>query len=125
MSRVHRSPRFRHGQSGLSLIGLMGYAFFVGAGVFFIVNVVPVLVEYRSVRDTMQRVAESNPATVADARRMFDRQREVDPSMQSVGGNDIEVVKENGRVVLSVKYDKELRIAGPVSLLIHFETRTH
>jgi hypothetical protein len=124
MSRVHRTPRFRHAQSGLSLVGLLGYVFFVAAAVFFLVNVLPVLVEYRSVRTTMQKVADSNPATVADARRMFDRQREVDVSMQSVSGNDIEVIKENGRVVMSVKYDKEMRILGPVSLLIHFETST-
>lgn len=124
LPRASRTPRFRGGQAGISLIGMLGYAFFVGAGVFFVVNVVPVLVEYRSVRATMQKVADSNPATVADARRMFDRQREVDLSMQTISGNDIEVVKENGRVVLSVKYDKELRILGPVSLLIHFDTRT-
>ena len=93
----------------------------VAAGVFVVMKVVPPVTEFQSIKTTIRKVAQSNPATVEDARRAFDRQRIADPTIRAVTGDDLAVTKEGGRVVIKVKYDKELHMAGPVSLLIRYE----
>jgi hypothetical protein len=35
------------------------------------------------------------------------------------------VTKEGGRLVIGVKYEKELRMVGPVSLLIRYEASSN
>ncbi|MFM7532654.1 MAG: DUF4845 domain-containing protein [Rubrivivax sp.] len=124
MHRHFASPRLgssRRRQAGLTFAGLLVYGLLVAAGVFVVMKVLPSVTEYQAVKSTIRKVAQSNPASVEDARRMFDRQRDADPSIQSITGNDLAVTKEGGRVVISVKYEKELRMAGPVSLLIRYE----
>jgi hypothetical protein len=111
----------RRQQAGLTFAGLLVYGVLVAAGVFVVMKVVPSVAEFQAIKTTIRKVAQGNPATVEDARRMFDRQRDADPTIQSITGNDLIVTKEAGRVVINVKYEKELRMAGPVSLLIRYE----
>ena len=111
----------RRQQAGLTFAGLLLYGVLVAAGVFVVMKLVPSVTEFQAVKATIRKVAQANPATVEDARRMFDRQRDVDPAIQSITGNDLTVTKEAGRVLINVKYEKELRLAGPVSLLIRYE----
>lgn len=117
-----RGPRR---QSGVTFAGLLVYALLVAAGVFLVMQVLPSFTEFQAVKATIQKIAQSSPPTVEDARRMFDRQRNVDPSIQSITGEDLIVTKEGGRVVIGVKYEKELRMVGPVSLLIRYEASSH
>jgi hypothetical protein len=111
----------RRRQAGLTFAGLLVYGLLVAGGVFVMMKVVPSVTEFQAVKSTIRKVAQANPATVEDARRMFDRQRDADLTIQSVTGNDLAVTKEAGRVLINVKYEKELRLAGPVSLLIRYE----
>ena len=111
----------RRQQAGLTFAGLLVYGLLVAGGVFVMMKVVPSVTEFQAVKSTIRKVAQANPATVEDARRMFDRQRDADPTIQSITGNDLAVTKEAGRVLINVKYEKELRLAGPVSLLIRYE----
>ncbi|MEN9419399.1 MAG: hypothetical protein RI988_3019 [Pseudomonadota bacterium] len=124
MSLVRPAPRTLRRQSGLTLIGLLFYALLVVAGVYIVMQVVPSYTEYQAVKRTIRTVASSNPSTVEDARRMFDRQRDADLTIRSISGNDLQVSKQNGRVLIEVKYEKVLPIAGPVALLIRYEARS-
>ena len=119
--RVRPGLRSPSRQSGVTFAGLLVYALLVAAGVFVVMKVVPSVTEFQAVKATIRKIAQGNPPTVEDARTMFDRQRTVDPSIQSITGNDLIVTKEGGRVVIGVKYEKELHMAGPVSLLIRYE----
>ena len=120
--QARRAPHpVRRHQSGLTFVGLLFYGLLVAAGVFVVMKVVPSFTEYQSIKATLREIAKSNPGTVEDVRRAFERQRIADPTIQSVTGNDLSVTKEGGRVVIGVKYDKELRMIGPVSLLIRYE----
>lgn len=121
MSLVRPAPRALRRQSGLTLIGLLFYALLVAAGVYVVMQVVPSYTEYQAVKRTIRQVAANNPSSVEEARRMFDRQRDADLSIQSITGNDLQVSKQNGRVMIDVKYEKVLPVAGPVSLLIRYE----
>lgn len=121
MSLVRPAPRALRRQSGLTLIGLLFYALLVAAGVYVVLQVVPSYTEYQAVKRTIRQVAANNPSSVEEARRMFDRQRDADLSIQSITGNDLQVSKQNGRVMIDAKYEKVLPVAGPVSLLIRYE----
>jgi len=113
--------RSRRRQAGLTFFGLLVYAVFVAAGVFVVMKVVPSVTEFQAIKALIRQVAQGNPVTVEEARRSFDRLRRAEGSVQSITGSDLLVTKEAGRVVIAVKYEKELRMVGPVSLLIRYE----
>jgi hypothetical protein len=59
---------------------------------------------------------------VAEARAAFDRQKEIEYSIDR-SGKDLESPRKNDKVVISFAYDKEIPIYGPVFLLIKYEGR--
>jgi hypothetical protein len=61
---------------------------------------------------------------VAEVRQAFDKQRELEFSISAVTGKDLQVTKENDRVVVAFAYDKEIPIYGPVFILIKYEGRS-
>jgi hypothetical protein len=64
----------------------------------------------------------ANPApTVAGIRNAFDRQKEIEYSIESITGKDLEITKENDKVVIRFAYDKEIELIKPVYLLVKYE----
>ena len=124
MNSHRRPPMSRRLQRGLSLIGLMAWALLVGFSGYLLVRVVPTVTEYMTIQRAVAKIAESSPSTVAQARAAFDRQREIDYTVTSVAGKDLEVTKEGERVVISFAYDKVIPVFGPVYLLIRYQGRS-
>ena len=119
----HRlSPR--RAQRGLSLFGLMFWAIVIGFFGYVAVVVFPTVNEYLTIQRTVDKVAAESPSTVAEARAAFDRQRIIEYSISSITARDLEITKENDRVVLAFAYDKEIALVGPVYLLIKYEGRS-
>jgi hypothetical protein len=58
---------------------------------------------------------------VPEIRAAFDRQKEIEYSITSISGKDLQVTKENDKVVIRFAYDKEIELYGPVFLLIKYE----
>ena len=54
----------------------------------------------------------------------FDRQRDIDYSIESITGKDLEITKENEKVVIRFAYQKEIELIAPVFLLIKYEGRS-
>ncbi len=106
---------------GVTLIGLLFWAGLIACLGYLVVRTAPTIVEYRAINRVIGLVAAANPATVAEARASFDKQREVEYGITSLTGKDITVTKENDKVVLGFSYDKEVPLYGPVRLLIKFE----
>ena len=69
--------------------------------------------EYFTIQRTIDKVAAARPATVAEARAAFERQKEIEYSIVSITSKDLQITKENDRVVIAFAYDKEVPIAGP------------
>jgi len=61
---------------------------------------------------------------VSEIRAAFERARSIEYSIQSISGKDLEVTKDNDKVVVSFAYDKEIELFGPVSLLIKYRGRS-
>jgi Domain of unknown function (DUF4845) len=117
-----RTPRAR--QRGLTLFGLLFWAVVVGFVAYVAVRVLPTVNEYATIQRAVEKIAEAQPATVAEVRQAFDKQRELEFSITSVTGKDLQVTKENDRVVVAFAYNKEIPIYGPLFILIKYEGRS-
>jgi len=112
--RTARRPR------GLSLIGLLLWAIVVAMVALVVVRVVPTINEYSTIQRAVKKIAQDQPATVAEARKAFDRQKDIEYSISSISGADLVVTKENEKVVIRFAYDKEVPLFEPVYLLIKY-----
>jgi len=121
--KPHRIPTPRR-QRGISLFGLMFWAIAIGFAGYVAVITLPTVNEYLTIQRTVQKIAASNPTTVAEARAAFNRQKDVEYSIASISAEDLVITKENDRVVISFAYDKELALMGPVYLLLKYEGRS-
>ena len=109
---------------GLTLIGLLAWAIVVGFAGYLLVRVVPTVTEFYTIQAVVDRIAASPANTVAEIRAAFDKQRQIDATIVSVLGKEVDITKENERVVISFAYEKEIELVGPVFLLIKYAGRS-
>jgi hypothetical protein len=116
--------RTGQGQRGVTLFGLMFWALLIGFGAYVVIRVFPTVNEYLTIQSTVEKIARAQPATVAEARLAFDKQKDIEYSISSISGKDLIVTKENDKVVVGYAYDKLVPIYGPVYILIKYEGRS-
>lgn len=109
---------------GVTLIGLLFWAIVVGFIGYLLVRAVPTLLEYRAIQGAVDRIAAAPPTTVAEIRRAFDKQKEIEYSIESISGKDLDITKEEDRVVIRFAYQKEVELVAPVYLLVKYEGRS-
>lgn len=114
----------RSHQRGISLIGLLFWAVLIGMVAVVALRVLPTVNEYLTIQRAVNKIATSGATTVPELRAAFDRQKDIEYSISSISGKDLNVTKENDRVVIRFAYDKEIELAGPVFLLIKYEGRS-
>ena len=111
-------------QRGMSLIGLMAWAIIIGFIGYVAVRVLPTLNEYLTIQRAVDRVAAEAPPTVGEVRKAFDKQKDIEYSISSISGKDLEVTKENEKLVIRFAYDKEIPLVEPVYLLLKYKGRS-
>jgi len=84
----------------------------------------PTLNEYFTIQGAINKIAATNPSTVGEIRQQFDKQKEIEYSITSISGKDLDITKENDRIVIRFAYNKELELIAPVYLLLKYEGRT-
>ena len=114
------APCSTRAQRGVTMIGLLLWAIVVAFVALIIVRVLPTINEYSTIVRAVQKIAKEAPTTVAQARAAFERQKEIEYSISSITGKDLQVSKENDKVVIRFAYDKEVEIYEPVFLLIKY-----
>lgn len=118
MNRFNQPGR----QSGLSLIGLL----FVGAIVVFLLvigfKLVPAVTEYIAIEKAVQKLRREG-TTVAEIRREFENYVIID-DIKSIGAKDLDITKENDRIVISYAYSYQVPILDNVRLVIDFSGTT-
>ena len=117
---MHPACRTARPERGITLIGLLLWAIVVAFVALMIVRVLPTVNEYSTILRAVQQIAKAAPSTVAEVRGAFEKQKEVEYSISSIGGKDLAVTKENDKVVIRFAYDKEVEIFEPVFLLIKY-----
>ena len=111
-------------QRGLSLIGLLFWAILIATVALLAMKVLPSLNEYFTIQRAVNKLATSGATTVAEIRNAFERQKDIEYSISSIGGKDLDVSKENDRLVIRFGYDKEIELVDPVFLVIKFRGRS-
>jgi Domain of unknown function (DUF4845) len=111
-------------QSGLTLIGLMFWAILLCCTGLVIMKTLPSINEYFTIKRAVEKIATSGITTVPEIRSAFEKQKEVEYSIKSLTGKDLEVTKEGDRVVIKFAYNTEIELVAPVFLLIKYEGRS-
>jgi hypothetical protein len=121
---IQLQPRTRRDQRGVSLFGLIFWALLIGFVAYVGIRVFPTVNEYLTIQRAVNKVAAESPATVPEVRQAFEKQKEVEYSISSIGGKDLDITKENDRLVIRFAYDKEIPLIEPVFLLVKYEGRS-
>ena len=113
-------------QSGVSLIGVMIGGAVLAALLLVGLKLIPVVSEYMGVKRSMAAVvggANPQTATVSELRSAFTKRAMVD-DVTTVTASDLDITKEDGRIVMSIEYSRKVKLFGNVSLLIDFSAST-
>jgi len=111
-------------QRGITLFGLMFWAILLGFGALLTMRVLPTLNEFFTIQRAVNKIAVEGGTTVPEIRAAFDRQKDIEYSITSISSKDLQITKENEKVVVKFAYDKEIELAKPVYLLIKYEGRS-
>jgi len=106
------------------MFGLLFWGIIVACFGYLLVRALPTVNEYATIQRTVDKIAQEQPATAAEVRRAFDRQKDIEYSISSISGKDLLVTKENDKVVIGYAYEKEIPVMGPVFILIKYEGRS-
>jgi len=117
-------PAARARQRGVTLFGLLFWAIVVGFVALVTMRVLPTMNEYFKIQKAVNQIAHEGATTVPEIRQAFDKQKEIEYSIQSISGKDLNITKENDKIVISFAYDKEIELMKPVYLLIKYEGRS-
>jgi hypothetical protein len=111
-------------QRGVTLFGLMFWAVLIGFGALVTMRVLPTINEYYTIQRAVEKIAKEGGTTVPEIRNAFEKQKQIEYSINSIEGKDLKITKENEKVVVSFAYDKEIELMAPVYLLIKYEGRS-
>jgi Domain of unknown function (DUF4845) len=107
-------------QSGLTLIGLLFWGILVAMVALVVIRVLPTINEFTTIQRAVKKLAQESPGTVPEIRAAFERQKNIEYSISSISGKDLQISKENDKVVIRFAYDKEVPLFEPVFLLIKY-----
>lgn len=111
-------------QRGISLLGLLFWAVLLGIVALIAMKVTPSIMEFMTIKQTVNRIASGGATTVQEIRTEFEKQKDIEYSITSISGSDLEVSKENDKIVISYAYNKEIELVGPVYILIKYQGRS-
>jgi hypothetical protein len=113
-------PNHPSRQRGVTLIGLLFWAVVVAFAALLVMRVVPTLNEYFTIQKAVTKVAKEGGTTVPEIRAAFERTKQIEYSITAVSGADLEISKENDKIVVKFAYDKEIELFEPVYLVIKY-----
>lgn len=107
-------------QRGVTLIGLVFWAVVVAFTALVVMKVLPTVNEFYTIQRAVSKVAKEGGTTVPEIRNAFERQKQIEYSITSISGSDLEITKVNDKIVLRFSYNKEIELFDPVFLLIKY-----
>ena len=108
-------------QRGVTLLGLMFWAVLIGLVAMLVLNVLPTVNEYATIQKAVTKLAKEGGGTVPEIRAAFERTKQIEYSISSISGKDLDITKENEKIVIRFAYDKEIPLFEPVYLLIKYK----
>jgi hypothetical protein len=112
----------KSGQRGITMIGILFVGVVLaGAGVLT-AQVVPTVMEFQTILKAVNKAKEGN--TVPEVRMIFDKTASID-NISSITGKDLEITKENDKVVVSFAYEREIHLTGPAFLTLKYSGKSN
>lgn len=112
----------RQRQRGITLIGLLFWAFIICVFALVGMKVTPAVLEYQTISGMVNKAAKEGGSTVAEIRSAYDRAAQIEYGVEAIkNSRDLDITKENEQIVIRFAYDKEIELISPVYLLIKFE----
>ncbi len=109
-------------QLGVTLIGFIFLIAIVGALGIIAFRAIPIYNEYFTVKRIVKSInVEANEVTPNDIRNQFILKASAD-YVTDIKARDLDITRENGKVIVSVTYSKTVPLFANVSLLFDFET---
>lgn len=108
---------FKFRQRGMSFISLLIVGGLLAVTGVVIAQAIPTVIEYQAVLRAVNKAKDGS--TVAEVRGIFDKAATID-DIKSISGKDIEVTKENDKVVVSFAYQREIHLTGPAYLTLKY-----
>lgn len=107
-------------QRGFALSGLVFWGFVLFMVSVLGIKIAPSAIEYLKISKDIKAVAAavSPDATVPDIRKAFDKYAEVDHL--DFKGNQLDISKDGGRIVIEFQYEKRIHLFHNVSLIIDY-----
>lgn len=116
--------RAAHPQRGVTLLGLIGWAILVGFLALVTMRVLPTVNEYFTIQRAVEKIAGEGAKTVPEIRAAFTKQQQIEYAITSISAQDLDITKENDKVVIRYAYDKQVELLDPVYLLIKYQGRS-
>ena len=112
-------------QAGVTAVGFLVLALFIGLFAFAAIRLTPVYLNYMKVAGVINGVYEefdsqnpSRSAIVTSVRRRFDVE-----SVSVITARDIKILNEGGGFKVEAVYDHTAPFIGNVSFTVHFDNR--
>jgi hypothetical protein len=107
-------------ERGITLIGLLFWAVLIAMVAVVALRVGPTVNEYLTIEKAVNKIARDGGKSVPELRTAFERTKQIEYAISSISGKDLEITKENDRIVIKYAYDKEVELFGQVYLLIKY-----
>jgi hypothetical protein len=120
---MSRLSRCRRPARGVSVMALLFWSVVLAVLALLFMKVVPTVNEYFTIQKAVNKIARES-STPVEVRNAFEKQKQIEYSISSIGGSDLIVTKESDKLVISFSYDKEIELFSPVFLLIKYQGRS-
>ena len=104
-------------QRGFSMFGFLFVGIVLAVVGLVAAQVLPTAMEFQAVAKAARKASEGS--TVAEVRMIFDKAASVD-DIKSIAGKDIEVTKENDKVIVNFEYQREIHLVGQAYLTLKY-----
>ena len=109
-------------ERGVTFIGMI----FIAAAIIFVaiigLKLIPPYIEYASIKNHFREIAhgpDARGASPADIQQAFNRRAQID-NIDTIKGQDIDVIAEGDTPVLSANYSVRVHLMGNVSACLDF-----
>lgn len=108
-------------QRGVAMSGLLLWSLIIIVLAVFGMKVVPsVIVYYKTLKDIHAVSTQASPdASVADIRKAYEKYADID--VLELPSSQLDISKNNGKVVIEFSYEKRIPLLANVSLLIDYK----
>jgi hypothetical protein len=114
--------RRRSRQRGASLISLLVLAVIVAFFMLMAARVFPSVNEYLTIRKAVSNIMKNNPANAGEIRGAFEKSSEVEYSIHTISGKDLNIqpLGDSGNFRTSYAYNVEIPVVEPVYILVKY-----